>query len=155
MKTQILLTVEDAGLYTKMTSSLFWFVEVFKKAKMNVWIDDPDSAPITLQAREESYEIPVSPGEHILYFEDTKRASRERLRSFSKALTFGTIGASIGLASGSFGDLSGAILGAAALGGGQRVKVQGNILSCVLAEGDELAVKVKPKSKKVKITVGL
>ncbi len=152
MKTQILLTVEDAGLYTKMTSSLFWFVEVFKKAKMNVWIDDPDSAPITLQAREEPYEIPVSPGEHILYFEDTKRASRERLRNFSKALSLGALGAGFGLAS---GGLSGAAIGASALAGGQRTRVQGNLLTCVLAEGDELAVKVKPKSKKVKITVGL
>ncbi len=150
MKTQILLTVKDASLFTKGSSSLLWFLEVFKKAKMNVWIDSTDSAPITFEARKTPYELPLTPGKHVLYFEDTKRASRERIMRFSKALSYGALGAGFGLAS---GGLSGAAIGASAFGGGQRVKIQGNVLACVLADGDELAVTVQPKLRKVKIKI--
>lgn len=39
------------------------------------------------------------------------------------------------------------------MGGGQRAEVRDNIMSCILEDGDELAVTVQPKYKKVKISV--
>lgn len=150
MKTQLLITVKDAGLFTKAQSSLLWFIEIFKKSKMNVWIDSVDSVPITLTARPQPYEVEIAPGTHIIYFDDPKRASRSKLTALGENLVLGAMGAGIGAAS---GGATGAIIGTTLATSGKRAEVRDNILCCTLADGDELAVTVKPLSKKVKIKV--
>ena len=148
MKTQLLVTVKNANPVTKIYSSLLWFIEVFKKSKINVWIDSMDSAPITLTARSQPYAIEIAPGEHIIYFDDPKSASRAKLTALGKNL--GAAGAGIGMASGGIG---GAIIGASVATSGKRTEVRENVLHCVLMDGDELPVIVKPKFKKVSIKV--
>ena len=149
MNTQLLVTVKDTNIIYKFYS-IIWPINIFMKAKIRVMIDDPNSKPIILKARKEPYEVPITPGEHVVYFVDKKAKSRGKIAGMTKAATFGLVGASMGLAMGSG---SGAILGAGIMGGGRRAEVRDNVMACALEDGDELAVTVKPKFKKVKITI--
>jgi hypothetical protein len=149
MNTQLRITVRNASFPNKFFT-LLWFVNIFKTTKVQVWIDDPNSTPTVLKARKEPYEIPVEPGEHNVFFFDPDIKSRVRFNNLTKKMTLGVIGASAGLAMGSG---VGAAAMAGAMSGGQRAVVKDNVLSCALADGDELAVTVKPKRSKVKITI--
>lgn len=150
MRTQLLVTVKDAGMMTKAQSSLLWFVEIFKKSQINVWIDNLDSEPITLTAQSKPYELSLNPGEHIIYFDDPKREKRAKLNSLGQNLVMGSFAAGMGSAS---GGLAGGAIAAALATGNKRSEVRENVLLCVLAEGDELAVTVKPLKKKVKVKI--
>lgn len=150
MKTQLLVTVKDANFVTKMYSSLLWFIEIFKKSKISIWIDSTDTAPITLTARSKPYEVELTPGTHTIYIDDPKRASRTRLTALGNNLVLGAAGMGMGMAS---GGLTGAAIGAAIATGGKRAEVRENVLCCTLADGDELAITVTPLFKKVKIKV--
>ena len=149
MNTQLRITVKNVSFPNKFFT-LLWFVNIFKTTKIQVWIDDPNGTPIMLKARREPYEVPIDPGEHNVYFYDPQIKSRVLFNSMAKKMTLGMIGASAGLAMGSG---SSAVAMAGAMAGGHRAVVKNNVLSCALAEGDELAVTVKPKRSKVKITI--
>ena len=69
MKTQVSILVRNASLYAR-AKTLFWFVNIFKKLPVNVWIDeDPETAKnptMVLKASEKPYEIDLAPGHHVL-----------------------------------------------------------------------------------------
>ena len=91
MKTQVSILVRNASLYAR-AKTLFWFVNIFKKLPVNVWIDeDPETAKnptMVLKASEKPYEIDLAPGHHVLYFSDPKAGEKR----FTNAVTGAFLG---------------------------------------------------------------
>ena len=126
---------------------------MFKKSQIQVWVDDRNREPIVLTARKEPYEVPITPGQHVVYFDDPKRSFRVKMWGLTTKLYKMFFGFIIGAGASDFGDISGGFGVAEAFAGGGRTQVRDNVLACNLIEGDELPVTVKPKMKKVKIKV--
>ena len=148
MKTQLYITVENGGLYTRATSSLFWFSTIFKKSQINLYIDSRDAKPITLTARSKPYEIEITPGYHEILIDDVKGPYRRKAFGFMAKLTAGAMTAGM-FAGAGMSILPSAVLASEMVGGKSAIK--DNVLVCNLSEGDELRVSVKPKLFTVKI----
>ena len=145
MKTQISILVKNESLLSRFMS-LWWFINIFKRMSVNVWIDDGDVAPVVLKANKEPYVFDVEPGYHAILVTDPRAKSKQAF----KAVTGAFIGGSFGLAAGD--GLGGALAGAEFAGGGSVIN--DNVVECNLNEGDILRLSVKPKnngSVKVKI----
>lgn len=86
MKTQVSILVKNESLYSRCMSFL-WFINIFKKMSVQVWIDqDPETARTptkTLKASKEPYEIDLEPGPHTLYFTDPRAGSKAAFRKFT------------------------------------------------------------------------
>lgn len=136
MNTQISILVKNEALLSRFMSFL-WFINIFKKMKVNVWIDDSEGQPQVLKANKEPYVFNVEPGYHYVYVTDPRAASKQAF----KAVTGAFIGGSIGLASG--GGLAGAVMGADTFTGST---IRDGVVECNLNEGDVLKISVKPKS---------
>lgn len=144
MKTQVSILVKNESLTSRFFSFL-WFINIFKKMSVEVYLDTMDNKRV-LKASKEPYLIDVEPGEHELLFADPRAGSKAAFKGVTGAI----FGASIAGASG------GSMIGGAAMGyddaSGDSVK--DNIVSCMLKEGDVLRISAKPKhngSVKVKI----
>ena len=90
----------------------------------------------------------------MVRFEDPKRASRARNLALQQGVVRGTLGMAAGLSLG--GSLADGISGASAAVSGMRSgvqSIQNDTVSLTLAEGEEVAITVKPTMKKLKITV--
>lgn len=153
MQTQLRVTVKNGSIITRASSYLLWFIKMFKKSEIQVWVDDRNCEPVVLKARKEPYEIPITPGQHVVYFDDPKRNFRVKMWNLTIKLYNGMFGFLIGTIASDFGDISGGIVLAEAYAGGGRTEIRDNVLACNLVEGDEVSVTVKPKMKKVKIKV--
>ena len=139
MKTQVSILVRNASLYAR-AKTLFWFVNIFKKLPVNVWIDeDPETveAPtMVLKASDKPYMIDLAPGHHVLYFTDPK-ASEKR---FTNAVTGALLGATL-LGAGGGSMLAGGAIGAD-LANENSVGV--GYASFELKEGDVFKLSVRP-----------
>jgi hypothetical protein len=145
MKTQISILVKNESLLSRFMS-LLWFINIFKRMSVNVWIDDDSVAPQVLKARKEPYVFDVEPGYHAILVTDPRAKGKQAFNAITGAL----VGGSFGLAAGD--GFSGAMMGADAFGGGSQVHDSG--VECTLNEGDILKLSVKPKhngSVKIKI----
>lgn len=144
MKTQVSILVKNESLFSRFFSIL-WFINIFKKMSVEVYIDSMDNQR-TLKASAEPYLIDMEPGEHQMLFSDPRAAS--------KAAFKGLTGAFLGMAAA--GAAGGSMLGGAAMGyddasGGS---VKDNVVSFTLREGDVLKISAQPKhngSVKVKL----
>lgn len=147
MKTQISIKVNNENWISR-CMSIYMSFGLFIKAKVNMYIDDPNSQPIVLKARREPYIIDLQPGEHAIAFTAKSRAGVDKLIG-------GAVLGSIGLADGGFMAMAGAEAGskiAAGLMG--HTKVQESLLECSLSDGDLLHISIKPKrngSVKIKV----
>ena len=144
MQTQISILVKNEALLSRFMSFL-WFINIFKKMSVNVWIDDDNVPPTVLKARKEPYLIDVEPGYHAILVTDPRAKSKQAMR----AVTGAFIGGSFGLAGGE--GLDGAAAGAELFSGST---VRDGVVECDLKDGDVLKISVKPKnngSVKIKI----
>ena len=142
MKTQLSIVVKNESLLSR-AYSLLWFINIFKKMSVNVWIDqDPDRVKTpthVLKANQDPYEFDLAPGEHIVYFSDPRAGGKAAIRAVTGAL----VGASFaGGAGGSM--LAGASVGAD-IGAGNSVGV--GYASFLLQEGDVFKISAKPTRK--------
>lgn len=139
MKTQVSILVRNASLYAR-AKTLFWFVNIFKKLPVNVWIDeDPETAKnptMVLKASEKPYEIDLAPGHHVLYFSDPKAGEKR----FTNAVTGAFLGGAL-LGAGGGSVLAGGAIGAD-LANENSVGV--GYASFVLKEGDVFKLSVRP-----------
>lgn len=145
MKTQISILVKNESLLSRFMSFL-WFINIFKRMPVNVWIDDGEAAPTVLKASKTPYLIDVEPGYHQILFTDPRAKNKQAFG----AVTGAFVGGAFGLAAGD--GLFGAAAGADAFAGGSTVR--DNVVECTLNEGDVLKLSAKPKrngSVKVKI----
>lgn len=145
MKTQISILVKNESLLSRFMSFL-WFINIFKRMPVNLWIDDMNGNPNVLKAHRNPYIVDIEPGYHQLMFTDPRAKNKQAFR----AVTGAFVGGAFGLAAGD--GLFGAAAGAEAFAGGSTVR--DNIVECTLNEGDLLKLSVKPKrngSVKVKI----
>ncbi len=144
MKTQVSILVKNESLFSRFMSFL-WFINIFKKMSVNVFIDSEDNMQ-TLKASKEPYLIDLEPGEHQLLFTDPRAKSKARM----KAVTGAFLGAT---ASGAFGGsfLDGAVMG---YDGAYDGTVRNGVIAFTLNEGDVLKLWCKPKSNgSVKVKV--
>lgn len=144
MKTQISILVKNESLLSRFMSFM-WFINIFKKMPVNVWIDDDSKQPTVLKANKEPYLFDVEPGYHAILVTDPRAKSKQAF----KAVTGAIVGGSFGLAAGD--GLGGAAAGADMFSGSV---VRDGVVECNLNEGDLLKISVKPKnngSVKVKI----
>ncbi len=102
MGATIKVRVKDESLMTKMRG-LLWFVRIFQKSKVNVYIDGQKNE---LVARDEPYSFNVSAGTHTLKLEDPRGKSKKRGRKVTGAV----LGAAVGF--GMSGSMWGGALGA-------------------------------------------
>lgn len=152
MKTTLRVTVKNAGFWTRIRSYLFWFLHIFDKSTIQVWIDDPESSPIVLKARNAAYTIDLTPGSHTVFFDDPLRAKRMKLSNLGTNLILGSFAAGVGAGA---NGIPGAVFASTVLAdSGSRSIVRDNVLCCDLNPGDEISVVVKPLMKKVKVTLG-
>lgn len=146
MKTQISILVKNESLISRFFS-LLWFINIFKKMSVNVWIDDDSVAPKVLKASSEPYLFDVEPGHHAILVTDPRAKGKQAMR----AVTGAFVGGSFGLAGGGSSALAGAAAGADLFNGST---VRDSVVECNLNEGDLLKISVKPKnngSVKIKI----
>ena len=144
MKTQISILVKNESLLSRFMSFL-WFINIFKKMSVNVWIDDDSGKPHVLTAREKPYVVNVAPGHHDLLFTDPRAKSKQAFKMATGAFA----GFAFGLGAGA--GMAGAAAGADLFSGAQ---IRDGVVSCNLNEGDRLNIMVKPKhngSIKIKI----
>lgn len=89
MKTQLSILVKNESLLSRAYSFL-WFINIFKKMSVNVWIDqDPDRVKTpthVLKANQDPYEFDLAPGEHIVYFSDPRAGGKAAIRAVTGAL---------------------------------------------------------------------
>jgi hypothetical protein len=136
MKTQISILVKNESLVSRFFSFL-WFINIFKKMSVNVWIDD-DSVPAkVLKANKEPYLFDEEPGYHAILVTDPRAKSKQAMR----AVTGAFVGGSFGLAA---GDGLGGLAAGADLFSGSTVR--DGVVECDLKEGDVLKISVKPKN---------
>ena len=96
MKTQVTVLVKNATLYSRLTGSLLWFIDIFRKMPVNLSIDGAE--PVRLKASKTPYVFDVTPGVHQFVFTDPKAKGKRR----NKALVGAILGASLeGAAGGS------------------------------------------------------
>lgn len=136
MSATIQIRVKDESLMTKL-GSLTWFIRIFKKSHINVYIDGQKSE---LLARDEPYKFTVSAGKHMLKLEDPRGKGKKRGRKVGGAI----LGAAVGF--GASGSMWGGALGA--MDGIGIVKGNKDGSSEIdLSEGSILAIVCKPTSK--------
>lgn len=139
MKTQVSILVRNATLYAR-AKTLFWFINIFKKLPVNVWIDvDPQTGAqptMVLKASNTPYEIDLTPGHHVLYFTDPKAGEKR----FTNAVTGAILGATLAGAGG------GSILAGGSMGAdmANENSVGVGYASFILAEGDVFKISVRP-----------
>lgn len=144
MKTQISILVKNESIFSRFMSFL-WFINIFKKMPVNVWIDDDTTAPKVLKANSEPYVFDVTPGYHAVLVTDPRAGSKKAFN----AVTGAFVGGAMGMAGGS--TLAGMAAGAEAFSGST---VRDGVVECTLTEGDVLKISVQPKnngSVKIKI----
>ncbi len=145
MKTHISILVKNEALLSRFMSFL-WFINIFKKMRVNVWIDDETIPPAVLKANKKPYVFEVDPGFHEIKVTDPRAGSKQAF----KAVTGAFVGGAFGLAAGD--GLGGMVSGAELASGGSMVR--DSIVSCNLNQGDMLKISVKPKSNgSVKIKI--
>ena len=145
MQTQISILVKNESILSRFMSFL-WFINIFKRMPVNVWIDDGDVPPVVLKASKEPYIFNVDPGYHIIQVTDPRAGRKQAFRAFTGAF----VGGAFGLAAGD--GLGGMVAGAELGGGGSRIN--DSCVECNLGPGDLLKISVKPKnngSVKIKI----
>lgn len=140
MKTQISIQVKNENWMSR-CMSIYTTFGLFVKAKVNMYIDNPDSKPVILKACKKPYIIDIEPGEHVIAFTAKSKANVDKLIG---GAVVGAIGLGVG----------GGITSAAAFakGGSDFVagvmghsRVQDNLLECSLKEGDLLKIQIQPK----------
>lgn len=144
MKTHISILVKNESLFSRFMSFL-WFINIFKKMSVNVWIDDDSVEPSVLKANKEPYLFDVEPGHHSILVTDPRAKSKQAFKAVTGAFVGGAMG--LGVGSGMAGAAAGADLFSGSV-------VRDNIVECNLNEGDVLKISVKPKnngSVKIKI----
>ncbi|MBQ6527300.1 MAG: hypothetical protein IJI38_02120 [Clostridia bacterium] len=143
MKTQVSILVKNENILSRFMSFM-WFVNIFKKMKVNVYIDkDPDNLGKTpdmqLKASSTPYEIDLEPGQHLLVFTDPRAGGKAAFRAVTGAM----MGAAFsGAGGGSM--IAGAAMGADAAGGNSAGD---GYASFNLQEGDVFKISVKPTRK--------
>lgn len=136
MKTQISILVKNESLVSRFFSFL-WFINIFKKMSVNVWIDDDKVPAKVLKANKEPYLFDVEPGYHQILVTDPRAKSKQAMR----AVTGAFVGGSFGLAA---GDGLGGMAAGADLFSGSTIR--DGVVECELKEGDVLKISVKPKN---------
>ena len=145
MNTQISILVKNEPLLSRFMSFL-WFINIFKRMPVNVWIDDGDVPPVVLKASKEPYIFNVDPGYHVIQVTDPRAGSKKAFR----AVTGAFMGGAFGLAAGD--GLGGMLMGADMAAGGSRIN--DSCVECNLNHGDLLKISVRPKSNgSVKIKI--
>ena len=139
MKTQISVQVKNENWISR-CMSIYMTLGLFVKAKVNVYIDNANNAPIILKARKEPYLIDIEPGEHAIAFTAKSKANVDKLIG---GAMFGAIGMGLGNGFTAFASAQGGADFASGLMGHSRV--QDNLLECELREGDVLKICVQPK----------
>ena len=144
MKTQVSILVKNESLFSR-AMTLLWFINIFKKMPVDVYIDSEDNKQ-TLKPSKEPYLIDLEPGQHEILFADPKA----KQKAVSQALTGAILGASMAGAGG------GSMLGGAAMGYDSAYDgtVRNGVVRFTLNEGDTLKLRVKNKrngSVKVKV----
>ena len=136
MKTQVSILVKNESLFSR-AMTLMWFVNIFKKMSVDVYIDSMENK-MTLKAQNEPYLIDVEPGQHEIMFMDPKAGS--------KAVSRGITGAFLG--AGIMGGAGGSLLGGAMMGyeSASNTSVKDNVISFALNEGDLMEISVQCKS---------
>ena len=84
MKTQLSILVKNESLLSRAYSFL-WFINIFKKMSVNVWIDqDPDRVKTpthVLKANQDPYEFDLAPGEQAVPCWRELRSARISVRA--------------------------------------------------------------------------
>lgn len=147
MKTQVSILIKNESLFSR-AWTLWWFINIFKKMPMDVYIDSENNKQ-TLIASDEPYLIDLEPGEHEILFVDPKAKQKK----FNSALVGATFGfAAAGVTGGSV--LAGTSMGYNAAYDGT---VRNGAVRFTLNEGDTLKLQAQAKhngSVKVKVLKG-
>ena len=150
MKTQVSIFVEGGSLTDKIVDfgnrGIRSFFSPAEPPAVEIRIDD--KAAIKLEARTEPYLIDVEPGQHRIQFTDSAKAGKGMLKEvfrLSLAICSGILSLVWGGSAGGFSDVM-------AVTGGK--KVEDNVASLVLKEGDLVKLSCKPTSGgKVKVKI--
>src|SRR5699024_4364448 len=110
MKTQVQLYVKNETLWTRFFGGGLWFVNIFRKLPIDIAVDGDKQR---YSPRSEPYAIDVQPGLHVIEGRDPRALTKKA----DKALT-------------------GAILGAAAMGAGGGSMAAGAILGADAASSN-------------------
>lgn len=141
MSAKISILVKDESLFSK-AMTIMWFVNIFRKSKLNVTIDGSTQE---LVASKTPYEFDVQAGTHTIHVEDPKGKGKRGMQKVSGAF----VGGAIGLAMGS--GLSGAMTGASMVGN-EAVNMQSELYN--VGEGETLKLQCRANGKgdvKVKV----
>ncbi len=84
MQTQISILVKNEALLSRFMSFL-WFINIFKKMSVTVWIDDDNVPPTVLKPRKMPYLIDVEPGYHAILVTDPRAKSKQVMRAVTGA----------------------------------------------------------------------
>ena len=145
MKTQISILVKNEALLSRFMSFL-WFINIFKRMPVNVWIDNGDAPPIVLKASSEPYVFDVNPGSHSILITDPRAGKKQAFRAVTGAFVGGAFGLGVGAG------VSGMIAGAELAAGGSQIN--DSVVNCNLGPGDVLKISARPKNNgKVKIKI--
>lgn len=107
MKTQVHLYVKNETLYTRFFGGGLWFINIFRKLPLDIAVDG-DKQRYKPQA--EPYVLDLAPGTHVIEGRDPRAFTKKA----SKAMTGAIMGAAaMGAGGGSM--ISGALLGADAV----------------------------------------
>lgn len=142
MKTQISILVKNESLLSRFYT-LFWFINIFKKMSVEVFIDST-SSKMVLKAQKDPYLIDVTPGQHQLMFADPRADNKAKYDSFTKGFYGATFGAFVsGVSGGSVVD--GAVSGFDQWKGVGKSLVRDGFVSVTLNDGDVLKLSAQPK----------
>lgn len=138
MKTQISIQVKNENWMSR-CMSIYMSFGLFVKAKVNMYIDNPDSKPVILKACKKPYIIDIEPGEHVIAFTAKSKANVDKLIGGAFA---GVIGLGGGITRAAAFAKGGSDFAAGVMG---HSRVQDNLLECSLKEGDLLKIQIQPK----------
>lgn len=133
MQTQVSILVKNESIVSRFFSFL-WFINIFKKMPVDVYIDSENNKQ-TLKARREPYVFDLEPGQHIIVFADPRAKSKAAFGAVTGALLGGTFNMAAG----------GSFFGGAADAYSFDGTVRNGCIDFTLQEGDLLKLSAKPK----------
>lgn len=141
MKAQVSILVKKESVISKFFSFIS-ILDLFKKTAVYIYIDNPESDPIYLEAREEPYFLELEPGQHQMLFQDSKKLKKKAAGGLMKVASGVALGAfNMGLG-GSFTSGFSTVMDMKSPNG-----VQDGMASFILEEGEVIQLLCRPSRK--------